>query len=745
MGKMKDDNVEAYVSTGRVAIIYDTSVSSYCFAAKEIVGSMHNAGYSVRELPICGFLNVTTSVKIIITTIDSPEAQDFLRTVGEASLPSLTPQGYLIRKQIKEDDTFIWIIGFDETGAMYGGLDAAESIKHSGSLGRLEDVLKNPYLTNRGIKFNIPLDARTPSYSDAGDSAQKNIANMWEMGFWQEFLDEMARDRYNVLSLWSEHPFPSMVKVAEYPNVALADVKKTTIRLTSDLAGQNMSTSISLANLVTVKVMTIEEKVEFWRGVMQYAADRGIDIYIFTWNVFVFGTEDSGYGFTTNLSDTNTIDYFRKSVKAMIETYPLLKGIGISAGENMNGEKSEKEDWLWKTYGLGINDALTNQPGRDFRLIHRTIVTDPGDVGNIFDGLNAQCKLDFSYKYSIAHMYSSDRPVFIHRDGFLESLPADKKTWLTLRDDDFYMFRWGDPEFARSYIRNIPMATNQILGFYMGPDGYTWGREYISTEPDAPNQLIINKKWFSFMLWGRLGYDPDLPADLFRQMLELRFPEVSSDQLYEAWSKASQIIPMVTRFHWSRNIFDFHWNPETCLRNHIGKDPIDGEKIALHTVLDFIEHTPQGGSGMMSILEYAAKLLAGEAMTGITPVQVAQDLQNLADPALQLTLAMSDAKDKELRQTIGDIDAMSWLGRYYSLKILGAVNKCLYDQSLRLDYKKCAIDYLQDASCHWRIYASKVSCLYVPQILTRFVTRNAAEPVDVIKLQIEVDNDISLV
>ena len=40
----------------------------------------------------------------------------------------------------------------------------------------------------------------------------------------------MARHRYNVLSLWSLHPFPSIVKVPEFPNVALNDVWHTTVK-----------------------------------------------------------------------------------------------------------------------------------------------------------------------------------------------------------------------------------------------------------------------------------------------------------------------------------------------------------------------------------------------------------------------------------------------------------------------------------------------------------------------------------
>ena len=109
---------------------------------------------------------------------------------------------------------------------MYGGLELAEAVQLANGLGGVTNRQTNPYLEKRGIKFNIPLDARSPSYSDDSDSAQANIANMWETNFWAGKFDEMARHRYNLLSLWSLHPFPSMVRVPEYPNVALADVKR---------------------------------------------------------------------------------------------------------------------------------------------------------------------------------------------------------------------------------------------------------------------------------------------------------------------------------------------------------------------------------------------------------------------------------------------------------------------------------------------------------------------------------------
>ena len=134
-----------------------------------------------------------------------------------------------------------------------------------------------------------------------------------------------------------------------------------------------------------------------------------------------------------------------------------------------------------------------------------------------------------SYKYSVAHMYSDPKPQFARKD-ILRELPPGLKLWLTVRNDDIYSFRWGDPEYARAYIQNMP-PPEQMAGFYMGPDGYTWGREFISTEPETPRELVMKKQWYSFMLWGRLSYDPTLPDALFERTLAQRFPEGSGGEV----------------------------------------------------------------------------------------------------------------------------------------------------------------------------------------------------------------------
>ncbi|MCL5269785.1 MAG: glycoside hydrolase family 20 zincin-like fold domain-containing protein, partial [bacterium] len=328
------------------------------FAAKEIRRAAAQRGLTVLGADVKPFAE---TVRITLA-------------VGAPAGAQAVPQSYGIRVRRGQGGATIAVLGADAAGVMYGGLDVAEAIC-TGSLDSLRDSDHAPHIARRGLKLNIPLDLRTPSYTDPSDAAQANIPEMWSMDFWREFLDDMARHRYNVLTLWSLHPFPSIVQVPEFPHVALEDVWRTTARLDEnfDGNGNNFVKPEMLARHEVVRKMTMPEKMQFWREVMQLAKDRGVDVYWFTWNVFLHGAEGKD-GITADKGAPRTIEYFRASVRETVKTYPLLAGLGITAGEGMpEGSLGglTKEQWLWRTYGEGIRDALKDDPQRKFRLIHR--------------------------------------------------------------------------------------------------------------------------------------------------------------------------------------------------------------------------------------------------------------------------------------------------------------------------------------------------------------------------------------
>ena len=50
------------------------------------------------------------------------------------------------------------------------------------------ELTKEPYFKKRGTKFNLPMDVRSPTYTEASDAAQKNMIHMWDFDFWKSYL-----------------------------------------------------------------------------------------------------------------------------------------------------------------------------------------------------------------------------------------------------------------------------------------------------------------------------------------------------------------------------------------------------------------------------------------------------------------------------------------------------------------------------------------------------------------------------
>ncbi len=681
-----------------VSVFYDRGNAQIGFAVDEIGDALCTRGCELRGFEPAEIEYAGGALRIVLSTVSDANVARLLRAAGGSAPQELEPEGYSIRLTEVESARTCWVLGADSAGAMYGGLEVAEIIRADGLEG-LEETDVNPHMTMRGTKFNCPLDARTPSYSDVCDAGQNNIAEMWNFDFWKEYIDALALYRYNFISLWSLHPFPSLVKVPGYEEIALDDVKRSTADWQEyyDLEGTGFDAAEILDNLETLKRMSIEEKVAFWRKVMRYGKERNVDFYIVTWNIFVNGTYGK-YGITDRIDNATTRDYFRKSVRQMFLTYPDLAGIGLTTGENMRGASFEqKEDWAFETYARGVLDAAAEQPNRRFMLIHRQHQAGARDIARKFKPVidHPNIEFVFSFKYAQAHVYSSTRQVFHQR--FVGDI-GDVKTMWTLRNDDNYYFRWGGADFVREFIANIPHEVSK--GFYFGSDQYIWGREFLSSEPESPRQLEVVKHWYHWMLWGRLGYDPLLTNERLIKVLGARYPQAKGEDLFSAWQHASMIYPLTTGFHWGA--LDFQWYIEACKSRPGPAQTATG----FHDVNRFITLGPHGGTEYISIPAYVKSVVDGRAIDGTAPPIVARRIEAHADKAIEIVGRLDHGGDKELRLTLEDIRTMAWLGKYYAHKIRGATEMALFRATDGSPHREAAVRELNHAAACWRMYAS---------------------------------------
>lgn len=637
-------------------------------------------------------------VKIILSMLSDKKTIRSIEKSGIKVNNNLESEGFQIA--VSKDKTRITVLALDDAGLMYGAFELAEQIMIA-SVAAVQNTFQNPYMKMRGTKFNIPLDVRTPSYSDVSDAAQKNMLEMWNFDFWTAYIDSLARYRYNYISLWSMHPFPSLVKVPEYPDVALDDVRQSTVNWKENysLNGHLFNETEIFENTKVIKKISMDEKIEFWKKVMNYGKERNVDVYFVTWNIFTYGV-DGKYGIDDSVDNETTRDYFRQSVKQMFLTYPDLAGIGLTTGENMYGVSTdEKEDWAFATYGQGVLDAAKELPNRKITFIHRQHMAGAREIASKFQPLvdHQNINFIFSYKYAKAHVYSSVKQPY--HEKFVKDIQQDGnlRTIWTLRNDDVFYHRWGAPDFVRDFITGIPHHVSD--GYYYGSDQYVWGREFLSKNAEKPREIELAKHWYHWMMWGRLGYNPQMSNERFADILQSRFPKTNAKNLFEAWQKASMIYPLVTGFHWGS--LDFQWYIESGQSR-----PFYAKTSTGYNDLDFfIELPPHPGTDNISIPKFVAAELNNKKLIGTTPFELATQILKNADDALSWSNTVGNVGG-ELGTTKNDIESIAYMGKHYAHKINAATNLAFFRKTYDKKYHQLMLDELRLSALYWRYYSS---------------------------------------
>jgi hypothetical protein len=469
--------------TETVGVFFDQQTGQLTFAANEVKAALEKIGAKAEMLDLAALDAAYPRKKIVIALASTDAATALLKAQGGSAVGRLGEQAYDLRTTAAPQQSY-WVLGGDANGAMYGGLQIAENIRFNG-LGGICSGRQSPAVLKRGIKLNLPWDKASGTYGRRnhgtfdGTSAQLAIADVWDMAFWQAWFDEMARNRFNVVSLWSCNPFSSLVKVPGYEDCSIEDV--------TYFDG-------------TVKPMTMEQKIRFWQDVMAYARSRGFEFLLFNWNVFTYGATNK-HGITdgkAGATDPETIDYLYKAMTKLLETYPDLAGFGMSVGENKG-----TEEFVWNTYGQAMHDYAKANPQRSLKFIHRLHYGDFDQMLKIFSPLRAvpNVSFDISVKHSQAHMYSTATPDWWPVE-YAKIKESGLKTWLTVRNDSFYYNTWGDPDFARAYIQGMLNLGDIYKGFYMGSDGFNPTRTFFCKNRALNGQLEIIRQQYTMMIWG---------------------------------------------------------------------------------------------------------------------------------------------------------------------------------------------------------------------------------------------------
>ncbi|MFB6120303.1 MAG: hypothetical protein ABEJ68_04210 [Halobacteriaceae archaeon] len=675
-----------------VTLAYDTAAAQLAFACDELRESLA-ADLRVRDLTAGA-----GDADVVVTAGEA--VPDWVREAAgaPADVPS---EGFRYEPVERGGDSVLAVVGGDATGAMYGVLDLAEQCRMRDGLANVEATASSPTVGFRAVKFNLPW-----SPYHGGEQADLQRGTCRDRDFWAAYLDQLARARFNALTLWNLHPFPFMVRLDDYPEACPFSE--------SELA----------------------EWQSFWHDVFEMAAARGIDVYLVNWNIVVSPDFASAYDVAETDDRSELVrDYTRQSVRAVVEEYENLAGLGVSLCDWMDGmTPAEKQDWMADAILSGIADA-----DREVDFLDRSVLTESidemrrgidvaADTDNVGD-IRVPTKFNWSHGHStrrleLTHDYSSGEV-----DDSLWNPPPEnyEVTWM-IRNEDVFVLRWGDPDFVRDHV-----ARNDAP--YVG--GYIVGSEVNTPAMDVAHRrdghatwdYAFERQWLWYTLWGRLLYDPATPDAVFEAEMDRRYGDGVGTRLLDGFRHGSRMPLELAAFH--ESTWDYTLHAEGFI-SPVAKR--HGEEMFI-SVDDLIEQAPLD-STYQSIPAFVAD---GPPAEGTSPLDLAAEMDDAADAALDAAASLRDdfetypgAMNPEghdrgyrgepthaeahgaLACEVADVTAWGHLCRYFATKLRGAVALERYRAEGDPADQRTAVSHLDAAAAHWDAVADVTDAHYRP-------------------------------
>jgi hypothetical protein len=282
---------------------------------------------------------------------------------------------------------------------------------------------------------------------------------------------------------------------------------------------------------------------------------------------------------------------------------------------------------------------------------------------------------------------------------------------------------WGDPLTAAAHSRAFSFCGSRGAEI-MEPlsfkgrrgSGIAGGRCAYADRSLAPS-WDWQKYAYSFRVWGRTLYNPDVAPDAWLRAMRHEFGPAGSD-MEQALARASRILPTLTTAHLPSAANNVFW-PELYL-NHSLADGSRGPYTDTPSPRVFGAVSPLDPQLFYRIDDWADALLAGARSGRYTPVEVATWLEDHADAATQ-SLARADrlAADRArpgYRRLVIDVAVAADLGRFFGAKLRAGVLYRLFDRTGARAALDEALRAYRSARAAWAAIVARTKGVYVSDI-----------------------------
>jgi hypothetical protein len=611
---------------------------------------------------------------------------DSLKTLP--SLPALArpldvPEALAIKKFSLAGKPAVLFAGADDRGLMYALLDAAEGIAEARDpadiLGAIREIEEQPAIRDRALSVYTMNRAYWES-------------RFYNEDYWTHYFDTLAANRFNRFLIifgyenggFLAPPYPYFFDTPDFSGVRM-------VGLTPEQQRRNLAAMNRLIEL---------------------AHGRGINVTLGIWDhIYRAGVQTGGATWVNDfrgrpipnsvegVTKENLNAYTLASLRELIVQIPALDALHFRVHEESGLTRGEMEGF-WRAV---FENVRATKPGMLIELRGK------GTPDVVIDtALDFGLKLRMETKYWMEQMGLPFHPMHVNpqdqrnrRHGYADFLRYPQRyqmTWRLWNGGTSRVLLWGDPDYVRRY--------NGSTALYDSPN---WDvQEPLATKMEAqppdmqPFDLMpahyryydyeFERYWHFFQLWGRLGYNPETPDDVWQREFRRRFG-AAAPHIQAALHQASQVLPRIVA-----SVYPYSLFPTT--RGWAERQSL-GASLA-----QYADNEATDVELFESFSAAAERILAGGATAKVTPDATSRWFDATADVVLAHVKAaeaeIGDKRGNEFDSTVTDLKILAQLARFHARRSLAAVNYNLHLRSQRKAELFAAARGEKEAIAAWR-------------------------------------------
>lgn len=613
---------------------------------------------------------------------------------SNAPLPR-EPEALTIQLFEMKGSPAVILCGADDRGLMYALLDTADRIGWSQDtanpfpFAHIRDVHESPFLKDRAVS----------TYTMQRRYFEQRL---FDEHYWERYFGLLATSRINsfVVIFGYENggfmapAYPYFFDVEGFPQVEMVGVTA---------AHQARHTAA-------------------FKRMIEIAHARGVGVTVGFWD-HIYRGEVQGGGIpgaselagqraphlVTGVTTENLVAYNKAAMTRFLEVFPVIDGIQLRMHWE-SGLTREETPAFWHDMFAIIRAARPDLPV-DLRAKG---LPDPVVEDAIEQGMNFR----ISTKYWMEQMGLPFHPTHINRQnqrdrrhGYADLLRYPQRYpihWRLWSGGTARCLLWGDPDYVRRFVQSARLyegdsfEINEMLATKMlGEDHAAEPFELLM--PDYRwYDYEFERYWHYYQVWGRVSYNPDTPAQVWRRDFAERFGREAGVHLMTGLHLASRALPRIVA-----SAYRYRHFPTT--RGWV-------EMMRQNDLPTFATAEGSDIEQFQNFEDAARSLLDGQVTAQRRPAENSRWFAGLSQAILKAVGAADKSRrgtaTKEYLSTVTDLKILAYLAQYYAERIPAAVNYNLYRQTENPAALEEAVHYESRAVAAWKDIVNAAGDVY---------------------------------